>query len=70
MRKDSRTDHSPVVPPTQVQGDRTDVVVRAAYDSLGTWTAYGYVQDTASTSGNREQNGGSGPGARTGSASA
>ena len=57
VRKDSRTDHSPVVPPTQVQGDRTDVVVRAAYDSLGTWTAYGYVQDTASTSGNREQNG-------------
>jgi hypothetical protein len=57
VRKDSRTDHSPVVPATQVQGDRTDVVVRAGYDSLGKWAAYGYVQDTASTTGNREQNG-------------
>ncbi|HEU5294463.1 MAG TPA: OmpA family protein [Burkholderiaceae bacterium] len=57
VRKDSRTDNSTVVPPTQVQGDRTDVVVRADYDSQGKWAAYGYVQDTASTSGNREQNG-------------
>lgn len=57
VRKDSRTDHSPVIPATQVQGDRTDVVVRAGYDSLGQWAAYGYVQDTASTTGNREQNG-------------
>jgi flagellar motor protein MotB len=57
VRKDSRTDHSPAVPLTQVQGDRTDVVARATYDSLGKWTAYGYVQDTASTTGNREQNG-------------
>ncbi|HET7526362.1 MAG TPA: OmpA family protein [Burkholderiaceae bacterium] len=57
VRKDSRTDNSPVVPPTQVQGERTDVVVRADYDSQGKWAAYGYVQDTASTSGNREQNG-------------
>ncbi|WP_140635107.1 OmpA family protein [Methylibium rhizosphaerae] len=57
VRKDSRTDHSPVVPATQVQGDRTDVVVRAGYDSLGQWAAYGYVQDTASTTGNRENNG-------------
>jgi flagellar motor protein MotB len=57
VRKESRVDHSPLVPPTQVQGDRTDVVARAAYDSLRDWTAYGYVQDTAATSGNREQNG-------------
>jgi flagellar motor protein MotB len=57
VRKDTRTDHSPVVPLTQVQGSRTDVVVRGAYDSLGKWAAYGYVQDTASTTGNREQNG-------------
>ena len=56
VRKDSRTDNSPVVPVTQMQGDRTDVVVRAAYDSLSQWTAYGYAQETASTSGNREQN--------------
>jgi flagellar motor protein MotB len=57
VRKDSRTDHSPVVPSTQVEGDRTDVVARATYDSLGQWAVYGYAQDTASTSGNREQNG-------------
>lgn len=57
VRQDSRSDHSPVVPLTQVQGDRTDVVARAAYDSLGKWAAYGYVQDTAATTGNREQNG-------------
>jgi hypothetical protein len=57
VRKDSRTDHSPVVPASQVQGDRTDVVARATYDSLGKWAAYGYAQDTASVSGNRESNG-------------
>jgi flagellar motor protein MotB len=57
VRKDSRADHSLVVPATQVQGDRTDVVLRAGYDSLGKWAAYGYVQETASTSGNRERNG-------------
>jgi len=57
VRNDVRTDHSPVVPLTQVQGERTDVVVRAGYDSRGKWTAYGYVQDTAATSGNRETNG-------------
>jgi hypothetical protein len=57
LRKDSRADHSPAVPLTQVQGDRTDVVVRAGYDSLGQWAAYGYAQGTASTTGNREQNG-------------
>ena len=57
MRKDSRTDRSPVVPLTQVQGDRTDVIVRTDYDSLGKWTAYGYAQDTTATTGNREQNG-------------
>lgn len=57
VRKESRTDNSPLVPATQVQGDRTDVVLRAGYDSQREWTAYGFVQDTASTSGNREQNG-------------
>jgi flagellar motor protein MotB len=57
VRKDSRTDNSPVIPLTQVQGDRTDVVVRLGYDSQADWAAYGYVQDTASVTGNREQNG-------------
>jgi hypothetical protein len=56
-RVDSRTDNSTVVPLTQVQGDRTDAVVRATYDSREKWLAYGYVQDTVKTSGNREENG-------------
>ena len=33
VRKDDRTDHSPVVPLTQVQGERTDVVARLTCDS-------------------------------------
>ncbi len=56
-RKDSRQDDSLVVPLTQVEGDRTDAVVRATYDSKARWTAYGYVQDTLDTTGNREDNG-------------
>lgn len=56
VRKDNRADRSPVVPLTQLQGERTDVVVRAGYDSRASWTAYTYAQDTAATSGNRETN--------------
>lgn len=56
VREDSREDTSAVVPLTQVQGDRTDAVVRATYDSKTRWLAYGYVQDTLALSGNREQN--------------
>lgn len=56
VRNDSRVDRSPVVPLTQVQGDRTDVVLRTTYDSRERWTAYGYVQETAATTGNRESN--------------
>jgi flagellar motor protein MotB len=56
VRNDNRVDHSPVVPLTQVQGERTDVVVRAGYDSREKWTAYGYAQKTAVTTGNRETN--------------
>jgi flagellar motor protein MotB len=57
VRNDNRVDHSPVVPLTQVQGERTDVVARAGYDSRENWTAYSYAQQTAATSGNRETNG-------------
>lgn len=56
IRQDSRQDDSPVVPLTQVQGDRTDAVLRLTYDSKARWTAYGFKQDTMSTSGNREDN--------------
>ena len=57
VRHDSREDHSPVVPPTQMEGDRTDAALRATYDSKERWTAYGFVQDTVSKTGNREDNG-------------
>ena len=57
VRQDSRIDHSPVVPPTQVEGDRTDAAMRATYDSKERWNAYGFVQDTVKKTGNREDNG-------------
>lgn len=57
VRRDERTDRSPVVPLTQEQGERTDVAARATYDSRGRWTAYGFVQDTVDKTGNRENNG-------------
>ncbi len=56
VRSDNREDSSLIVPLTQVQGDRTDAVVRATYDSKERWLAYGYVQDTLALSGNREEN--------------
>jgi hypothetical protein len=45
------------VPLTQEQGDRKDAVVQAEYDSKGRWSAYGFVQDTLSVTGDREENG-------------
>ncbi len=57
VRLDSREDHSPVVPTTQMEGDRTDAALRATYDSKERWSAYGFVQDTVSKTGNREDNG-------------
>lgn len=57
VRYDSRDDDSTVVPATQEEGDRTDAAVRLLYDSHASWTAYGFVQETVQTSGNREDNG-------------
>ena len=56
VRHDSREDKSAVVPATQEEGDRTDAAVRLLYDSHASWTAYGFVQETVRTSGNREDN--------------
>jgi flagellar motor protein MotB len=56
VRNDKRRDRSPVVPLTQVEGERTDVVARATYDTRERWMAFGYVQDTVNTTGNRETN--------------
>jgi flagellar motor protein MotB len=57
VRADQRDDDSPVVPATQREGDRTDAVVQVGYDSGEAWSAYAFVQDTLSKSGNRDDNG-------------
>ncbi|MEJ2142538.1 MAG: flagellar motor protein MotB, partial [Gammaproteobacteria bacterium] len=63
LRKDERTDSSPVVPLTQSQGERTDMQVRLTYDSSEKWSTYGYLQDTIDVTGNRDENGRVGVGA-------
>ncbi len=55
-RVDDRIDHSPVVAPTQEQGERTDAVLQVGYDSKRDWSRYAFVQDTLSSSGNRSSN--------------
>jgi flagellar motor protein MotB len=57
VRADERRDDSPVVPLTQQEGKRTDAVVQVGYDSKRRWGAYGFVQDTVSIDGTREENG-------------
>ena len=61
-RVDNRTDNSAIVGLTQEQGERADAVVQVGYDSLTTWTAYGFFQDTVSISGDRRENGRAGLG--------
>jgi flagellar motor protein MotB len=56
MRYDRRKDNSVKVPPTQEEGERTDMTVRLLYDSRAQWTTYGFAQETIQTSGNRENN--------------
>jgi flagellar motor protein MotB len=55
-RFDTRTDNAAIVVATQKQGDRLDLALEANYDSKSNWTAYGFTQATAATSGNREDN--------------
>jgi flagellar motor protein MotB len=57
VRNDRRTDRSPVVPLTQEEGERTDAVLQLGYDSKENWRGYGFVQDTVTSSGDREDNG-------------
>ena len=56
VRDDLRIDRSPLVPLTQEQGDRKDAVVQVEYDSRGRWSAYGFVQDTVSATGDPHRN--------------
>jgi flagellar motor protein MotB len=62
VRRDDREDNSPIVPATQQQGARTDVVAQLGYDSLASWRAYGFAQDTVSRTGDRDDNGRAGVG--------
>ncbi len=55
-RADTRTDNSDNVAATQTQGDRFDLAAEAHYDSKSNWTAYGFAQGTAATTGSREDN--------------
>jgi len=55
-RRDSREDRSSVVPLTQEQGDRTDLVGKVAYDSKARWNGYVFGQKSVETTGNREDN--------------
>jgi len=63
LRLDERVDHSTVVPLTQEEGERSDLRLQAGYDSKASWTAFGFVQDTVKTTGNRDANGRAGGGA-------
>ena len=56
VKNDNRNDQSTVVPVTQKLGDRTDLALKAAYDSKEKWTLYSFVQDTVKSTGNREKN--------------
>ncbi len=56
LRQETRKDDSPVVPLTQQEGDRTDMVAQLHYDSRAHWSAYSFVQDSLNTTGNRETN--------------
>ena len=62
VRNDKRSDNSVVVPVTQKEGDRTDLAIKAAYDSKEDWKIYTFIQSTLETSGTREENGRTGIG--------
>ncbi|MDH5785967.1 MAG: OmpA family protein [Chromatiales bacterium] len=64
VRQDERTDNSPLPPVTQEEGERTDLMLQAAYDSKADWDTYGFVQGTAESSGNRDNNNRFGAGGR------
>jgi flagellar motor protein MotB len=56
VRDDMRKDNSPVVPLTQEQGERTDVVAQVKFSPSDTWSAYTFAQDTVATSDGRPDN--------------
>ncbi len=61
-RTDDRVDRSPIVALTQEQGEREDAILQIGYDSKSTWNIYGFMQDTMSITGDRQENARSGIG--------
>ena len=61
-REDERTDRSVIVPLTQDEGERADAILQVGYDSRSDWNVYGFVQDTLSVTGNRQENARTGAG--------
>jgi flagellar motor protein MotB len=57
VRNDLRKDRSPIVPLTQIQGERTDAVAQLMFSPGAQWRAYGFGQSTVAASGGRESNG-------------
>ncbi len=64
-REDARTDRSVIVPLTQNEGERADAVVQLGFDSKSDWNVYGFVQDTLSVTGTRQENARAGVGGTT-----
>lgn len=56
VRDENREDNSAVVALTQTEGDRTDLALKASYDSKQDWSSYGYLQDTVKIRGTLESN--------------
>jgi len=56
VRSDKRKDNSLVVPLTQKEGTRTDLALKASYDSKEDWSGYVYVQDSLKSTESRESN--------------
>jgi flagellar motor protein MotB len=55
-RLDERTDSSVIVPLTQEEGERADAVLQLGYNSTANWNSYAFMQETLSTTGNRQEN--------------
>ena len=44
------------MPLTQEEGERADAVLQFGYNSTANWSTYAFMQDTVSTTGNRQEN--------------
>ena len=56
LRGDKRKDNSPSVPLTQKEGERTDLALKASYDSKADWSGYTYIQESLNVTNSRKSN--------------